>query len=58
MSLCYVYVIFPHWGRNAFQNIIVYVTEGAAPVEPEEVNDDIYDSESEDENEYEEIVMI
>ena len=29
-----------------------------APVEPEEVNDDMYDSESEDENEYEEIVMI
>ena len=49
-------------GHNAFQNIIVHVTEGADPVEAEDVNDDMYDlegdDENEDENQDEEIVML
>jgi hypothetical protein len=49
-------------GHNTFQNIMVHVTEGAAPVEAEDVNDDMYDlegdDENEDENQEEEIVML
>jgi hypothetical protein len=30
-------------GHNEFQNIIVHVTEGAAPFEDEDVNNDMYD---------------
>ena len=35
-------------GINAFKNIIVHTTEGAAPVEAEDVNDDLYDFEGDD----------
>ena len=49
-------------GHNAFQNIIVHVTEGAAPGESEDVNDDMYDLEGDGENgdvkQDEEIVML